>query len=54
MSTDSTDYTSPKCHVCVVVCTRIAAHTQHEPQRLWLQRAGTHRATALSDTLPRA
>jgi hypothetical protein len=44
--------TLPLHATCVVVCTRIAAHTQHGPQRLWLQRAGRQQAAALSDTLP--
>ena len=50
MRTDSTDNTSPLNATCVV-CTQIAAHTQHGPQRLWLQRAGTQQAAALRDTL---
>ena len=33
---------------CVVVCKRIAARTQHGPQRLWLQRAGRQQGAALS------
>jgi len=44
--------TLPLHATCVVVCTRIAAHTQHGPQRLWLQRAGRQQAAALCDTLP--
>ena len=43
--------TLPLHATCVVVCTRIAAHTQHGPQRLWLQRACTQQAAALRDTL---